>query len=614
MTNSLQAVAKNRINQACDRFKVLNCAFSTGKDSSCVLLLIFMVLLERKKAGLTVPVLYVTTSSTGIESVPIQENIEYQHKKINEFCALNQLECYTDIARPKMGDDFIGILSGRGFMPSPRVKSHSCTVSLKIEPQANARKAFKKAHGYTSDDIIVLIGSRSDESTNRKKNISKKGHETGEAVLDEKTNEYSMAPIVDWTGDDVWELIGEAISGMIPTWDSLDKTIKIYRAAAGGECPVVAGDTLAKSGGCGSSRTGCSFCTAISAENSSDAKIAQDPEFAFTLPLHNIQRWLGSVIENNDNRQWISRSLLDESGKQIHPANLPSYSGKVFVKVAPQYYSAEVLRNLFRYVLSAQMDENEWAAENDTKPRFTYLTLEECVFIDAKWSERMVAPPFAAMHDLHEIMDLGKRYYPDVDNIRPVAYTKFPKTKYIEVPNFYHEDSYFKGLIDSMEGLAGCHGHTTKAYSDNGKTMKNPNGVAVPEYLNMDTTFTINTDELWYIEDNLAEYSEKHLESKLGMTGGIRHYLRLGIISLSPVMATNLDFRLRMNEHLFGKGYLDMTNEELYAFAQDIEFSTPVKKECLADIPVVLGEAHGSGYGVNSTKTALTNRDERKVA
>ncbi len=595
MTDSLRNTTKVRINQACERFKVLNVAASMGKDSTAVALMVVMVLLERKKAGLFVPMLYVTTASTGIESVPIQDNIEYQHKKINEFCLANDLECFTEIASPKMGYDFIGILSGKGFMPSPRVKSHSCTVSLKIEPQANARKAFKKAHGYTSEDLVILIGSRSDESTNRKKNLSKKGHETGEVVLDEKTKEYSMAPIVEWTGDDVWELIAEATNGMIPTWDSLDKTIKIYRAAAGGECPIVAGDSLAKSGGCGSSRTGCSFCTAVSAENSSDAKIAQDPEFAFTLPLHNIQRWLGTVIDNNDHRQWISRSLVNEDGKQMHPANLSSYSGKCYIKIAPQYYSAGVLRNLFRYVLSAQIDENEWAAENNTNARFTYLTLEQCLYIDAKWSERMIAPPFAAMHDLHEIMDLGKRYYPDVENLEPVVQMPFPKTKYIEVPNFYHEDFYFKGLIDSMEGLAGCHGHTTEAYSDNGKTVKNPNGVAVPEYLNLNTAFTIDTDNLWYIEDNLAEYSEKHLESRLGMTGAIRHYLRLGIISLSPVVATNLDFRLRMNEYLFNAGYLDMTNEDLYALAQNIEFKIPAEKVKLQDIPVQSGELEQMG-------------------
>lgn len=587
MINQLRESAKERINQACETFKVLNIAFSSGKDSSALLLMVVGVLLERKTAGLSVPVLYVTTSSTKIESVPVQDNIEHQHRQINAFCATNGLECYTAIPSPEMGNDFVGIISGRGFMPSPLVKSHSCTLNWKISPQQKARKSFMKEHGYGVDDVVILIGSRSDESTNRKKNVSKRGHELGGVVFDEKNKEHSIAPIVDWTSDDVWELIAEATNGMIPTWDSLEKTLKIYRAAAGGECPIVAGDSLAQSGGCGSSRTGCFLCTAIDPNNSSDSKIAEDPEFAFTSPLHNIQLWLSTVIHDYDKRTWISRSVFGEDGVRIHPTKLASYKGKCFIKIAPQYYSAEVVRNLFRYVLSAQMDETEFAEENGIEKRFSFLTLEEVLYIDLKWSERGIAKPYAALHDLHEIMELGKRYYPDIANLAPVEYKPISKPKYLEVPNFYGTDFYFKGLHDSMSEFTGGAGHTNESYENNGKVIKNPNGISIPEHLNLDSSFKIDTENLWYIEDCLSEYSEWHKKSNLGMTAGIRHFMRLGIISLSSVTAKNLDLRLRMHSHLRDAGYLEMSNTELYSMATTVEFDVPEKVMKLSDIPVV---------------------------
>lgn len=589
---NLRELAYKRINEACDQFKVLNAAFSAGKDSTSVLLMIIMVLLDRKAKGLSVPVLYVTTSSTKIESIPIQQNIEYQHDKIREYCESVGLVCYIDMPSPQTGSDFIGVLSGKGMMPSPNMNRHSCTMDWKINSQKLARNRFMKAHGYRFNDVLILIGSRSDESTNREKNVAKKGHATGKVVFDAKAKEFSMAPIVDWASDDVWELIAEARNNMVPTWDSLEKTIEIYRAAAGGECPIVAGDTVAQAGGCGSSRTGCAFCTAVNPHTSSDARIAETEEYAFTKPLHHIQMWLSTVISNYDYRSWISRSLWDENGRQLHPSNLPGYEGKCYVKIAPHYYSSDLLIPLFRYVLTAQINENEWADRNKTEPRFTFITLEEIMYIDLKWTERGIAKPYTALHELHEIMNEGKRYYPDVENLPPVTYQKMPKSRYLEVENVLRSESFkYSGLSDINGEITGAYSHTEMGYEDNGKVFYNRNSIVIPSSLNLDDTLTFNPEALWYIGDNLEEYSQRHLKSEMGSMDNLYHFSRLGAYSLSAVMANNLDFRLKMNTYLSSKGFLTMNGLELFEQGVEIHFKEKTQTDALSDIPVVTAQA-----------------------
>jgi DNA sulfur modification protein DndC len=163
---------------------------------------------------------------------------------------------------PKLEDTFWVNLIGRGY-PAPTSTFRWCTERLKINPTTRYIVDTLSEEG----EAIILLGTRSDESSNGARSIKK--HQRGTSRLRKHLlpNTFVYAPIKVVAIEELWQYLLQ----VPPPWgDSNRKLITLYNNATGGDCPLVL-DTSTPS--CGQSRFGCWVCTVVKRDKSMDALI-----------------------------------------------------------------------------------------------------------------------------------------------------------------------------------------------------------------------------------------------------------------------------------------------------------------------------------------------------
>lgn len=229
--------------------------FSGGKDSTCVLSLIYCALtelprLKRKKH------IYVVSSDTLVETPIVVEMIKRVIRLINESAVRDSLPITAHSVVPETDQTFWVNLIGRGY-PAPNQTFRWCTERMKIDPVSG----FILEKVATYGEAVVVLGSRSQESSSRAQVIAK--HRIDGSALSRHTslpNAYTYMPIEDWSADEVWMYL---MSAPCPWGDSNQELFELYKGSAQGECPVVI-DTSTPS--CGNSRFGCWTCTVVTDE------------------------------------------------------------------------------------------------------------------------------------------------------------------------------------------------------------------------------------------------------------------------------------------------------------------------------------------------------------
>ncbi|MCY0852980.1 hypothetical protein [Cupriavidus sp. D39] len=96
-----------------------------------------------------------------------------------------------------------------------------------------------------------------------------------------------------------------------------------------------------------------------------------------------------------------------------------------------------MLRELFRYMLQIDFDEQARAARAGERPRFELLPPEMIVAIDAMQSLNGVAKPFACWADRRDVFERGIRF--DIPEVAPVAITPMPAPRFLFVGNSWDE-------------------------------------------------------------------------------------------------------------------------------------------------------------------------------
>jgi DNA sulfur modification protein DndC len=237
-------------------------AYSGGKDSTLVLQLVFELLLEL--GGQATKPVYVLSSDTQVEAPNVSSYVKRTLDAIEKAARLRQIDIHTELVEPRLDESFWSKLIGKGY-PPPNRWFRWCTSNMKIKP--SRRSIEKIAQQYGS--VILLLGSRMDESSQRAKSIqSFTNNERGLNKHHEIPNALVFKPVVDWTTDEVWEYL----YSNSPAWGGdHDELIRLYRQANGGECPVVL-DLNTPS--CGGSRFGCWTCTVIKQDKSMEGFIA----------------------------------------------------------------------------------------------------------------------------------------------------------------------------------------------------------------------------------------------------------------------------------------------------------------------------------------------------
>lgn len=235
--------------------------FSGGKDSTLLLQLVFEAIRATPPRLRRRPV-YVLSSDTRVETPAIIEFLEQQIRTISEGAMSLALPISAHLVRPEIHETYWSRLIGYGY-PAPNKWFRWCTERLKIKPS----NAFIVNQIDAYGEVIILLGTRYDESAARAKSIRR--HEGDDDLNPHSVlrSAYVWAPIKEVLNDEVWEIL--AFSP--PPWGGTHRGLQnLYKQANSGECPLVIDETTKP---CGNSRFGCWTCTVVERDRSMEGFI-----------------------------------------------------------------------------------------------------------------------------------------------------------------------------------------------------------------------------------------------------------------------------------------------------------------------------------------------------
>jgi len=265
--------------------------YSGGKDSSCVLQLLWYALKGLPADQFKKPV-FVISSDTLVETPAVVNQLEQSLRLIGESAQAQCLPIQVQKVIPEIKDTFWVNMIGRG-LPAPYTNFRWCTDRMKIAPTGNFIK--KKIAEY--GEVMIVLGSRRSESSSRGQVMSER-RDKGKYLSWHKDilGALVFTPIEDWETDDVWTYI---MSVPNPWGGDNDELITMYRNAQAGECPTVIDKSTPS---CGGGRFGCWTCTVVNKDRSMEAMI------------DNGKKWLQPML---DMRDWLTETQIPENKPKI---------------------------------------------------------------------------------------------------------------------------------------------------------------------------------------------------------------------------------------------------------------------------------------------------------
>lgn len=297
--------------------------FSGGKDSTCVLQLVYEMLCALPP-HLRRPT-FAIASNTLVEAPHIDRFLHSVIDSINSHAKAHNIPFEVILVAPSLKDDFWVNLIGKGY-PSPTRTFRWCTERLKINPaKAEVAKITRK---YGS--CILLLGSRKSESSNRKKSIQKRIlNEEGYSQHHDFPDTLTFSPIAEWDTDTVW---GYLLSHK-PLWDKdHSELFALYSKASGDECQFIT--DLAQSS-CGGSRFGCWVCTVVNEDKSMQGFIGAGE--ANLKPLNDFRNYIKELREDSS-----ARADYKRDGRAVYKVGgLGPFLSKIRVIILTKLLEAE---------------------------------------------------------------------------------------------------------------------------------------------------------------------------------------------------------------------------------------------------------------------------------
>ncbi|MEJ6485157.1 DNA phosphorothioation system sulfurtransferase DndC [Nostoc punctiforme UO1] len=359
--------------------------YSGGKDSSCVLQLVWnsIATLPPEKRTKTI---YVITTDTLVENPIVAAWVRNSLKQMKSEAQAQGLPFEPHLLQPDFKETFWVGLIGKGY-PAPRGKFRWCTERLKINPSNRFIRDVIRASG----EAILVLGTRKAESTKRASRMKKFEAQRVRDRLSPNMNlpnSLVYSPIEDWQNDEVWIYLMQWEN----PWGYSNKDLfSMYRgASADNECPLVV-DTSTPS--CGSSRFGCWVCTLVSQDKSLAAMIQNDEEKEWMQPLLDFRKELDAE-ETRDKRDFRRRN----GGVQLYERNLED---GISIEHIPGPFIKEAREDWLRKLLTVEKQIRQTAPENMRD--ITLITLEEMSEIRRIWLE-----------ERHEFDDSLPRIYQEV--------------------------------------------------------------------------------------------------------------------------------------------------------------------------------------------------------
>lgn len=318
-------------------------AFSGGKDSTCVLQLLYEMIIQMPKDKLNPT--YAIVSNTLVEAPNVDKYIHILVDTINHDAKTRKIPFKAIIVEPSPKDQFWVNLIGKGY-PSPTRTFRWCTQRLKINPTKTAVDKIVNDHG----SAILMLGVRKSESENRKRSIEKRVlSEDGFSNHDLYPNTLIYNPIVEWSIDDVW---GYLTTFNPPAWKIPHNVLfDLYTKASGDECQFIIDKNQSS---CGGSRFGCWVCTLVNEDKSMQGFIKSGEKNL--LPLNLFRDFIKNLRESyefrsdfgrngefrpgpftSDGRKLILRKLLESEKKFKNSGGCELISDNQLILIAKEW-------------------------------------------------------------------------------------------------------------------------------------------------------------------------------------------------------------------------------------------------------------------------------------
>ncbi|MBD2792561.1 DNA phosphorothioation system sulfurtransferase DndC [Xenorhabdus szentirmaii] len=258
--------------------------YSGGKDSSAVITLAYLALLGLPPEMRHKPV-FVVSSDTLVETPVVVDLIKKTMVQIEAGASRDELPITQHSVIPKTHETFWVNLLGKGY-PAPTRSFRWCTERMKINPVSD----FIRDKVSQFDEVIVVLGSRSSESSSRAQVIAK--HKIDGSRLARHTtlaNAFIYTPIDTWDVEDVWKLLRGAyryapddIEEWESPWGGNNRPLwTLYMDSSNqGECPLVIDDSTPS---CGNSRFGCWTCTVVTKDKAMESLVQNGEDWMMPL-------------------------------------------------------------------------------------------------------------------------------------------------------------------------------------------------------------------------------------------------------------------------------------------------------------------------------------------
>jgi len=333
--------------------------FSGGKDSTCMVQLIWHALSELPKEKLQKKI-HIISSDTLVESPKIVEQIIETLDVMERAAKKLGLPISTNLVRPEIKDTFWVCLLGLGY-PAPSNNFRWCTDRLKI------RNADKFINDKVSEygEAIVCLGTRKDESGSRAQLMnlySIKGSCLSRHSKFAQT--YVYTPLRDFITEDVWNYL---LQNKNPWGANNRNLLSLYQNANASECPLVVDSSTPS---CGNSRFGCWVCTVVDKDKSMEGLIDSGED------------WMEPLLEL---RQDLKDSQDPEKKLEIRDfkrrtGNVTFYTDGT-EKITPGPYKIDYRKNILKKLLLAQNS----VRANGPDPKMRLILEEELHEIQRIW-------------------------------------------------------------------------------------------------------------------------------------------------------------------------------------------------------------------------------------
>ena len=344
--------------------------YSGGKDSTCMLQLVFNAIRELPEDQRTKPI-YVVSSDTLVENPLILNYLENNIHAINKAAKKEHLPITSHPVKPQYKDSFWTLMIGKGY-PSPRQKFRWCTSRLKINPIDDFIDRMTEQH----EEVIVILGVRRAESQSRQQSIDAKTIE-GKLLKRHTSNPkaYVYAPIENFDLQDVWSYLN-----LVPNpWNGNNNALlSLYRDASDeSECPI---QQDADAPSCGQSRFGCWICTVVVQDKSLTGFMGNGYEELG--PLLQFRNWVYEIRDHEEYRQkWRMNGSI---------YYLSTQDNKKKQGLGPFKLSAR--KEMLERLLKAEVAYNHLVKQREAsifdppeKKYFQLITIEELKLIREQW-------------------------------------------------------------------------------------------------------------------------------------------------------------------------------------------------------------------------------------